>query len=245
MMADLVEKRPKVELTEDDYRKLQLQIHRALEDQELNTLKFLCLDESIGLQFGTLESCKNGLDIFSNLEKLLHLSNKKLDLLIELMDLIRRPDLQCKVEGKCDNLEEKKRIISPYRRMVLELTNVISDNELKELKESTLKSKLTYRKIADMQKPIQMMYALEQQGIIAPNDVEYLNTIFEHLNRKLFAGVVLKYQQEVLIGKYKMDCKPHGLCIIINNVKFSPPSSSLVLEERKGSEKDKGNHCSY
>ncbi|XP_033105196.1 caspase-8-like [Anneissia japonica] len=234
-MAALRDRVPTRDLTDDEFQKLLYNIDKNLEEQELLILKYLCRDKSIKLKYGPLENCKNCLQLFDLLQRRVYLNKGNLNLLIELLSYINCTELIDRIEEKCGTIEKKK-IVSLYRRMVLDCLYLISDSEFDQFKSYT--RRVLGGSMEKLKFQIQMMNALEKKGCIGPEKVDYLLEMSEQLERSDMSQEVKRYQREILIGRYKMDSKPRGFCVIINNMDFSN-SETVSLMHRMGSDKDK------
>ncbi|XP_033119167.1 caspase-8-like isoform X2 [Anneissia japonica] len=175
------------EIDEFSFRKILLSIDRNLVEHDILALKYLCLDKNIGLRHGELEKVNRGLDLLEKLERRGFLSKSKLEVLIELLGLIERFDLQRDVE-QCLDLQQKKRgiqekKISSYRSMILDFASDIGRKELESLK-PLLKHYIPARTIERLNEPIKLMIELEKLTVISPQKIEFLFQVADYLERE-------------------------------------------------------------
>ncbi|XP_033116521.1 uncharacterized protein LOC117116562 [Anneissia japonica] len=126
------------------------------------------------------------------------LYSSRLEILIELLGLIGRSELQRQVldfRGSTEGLGKK--IILPYRAMILDFASGINE-ELKSLK-ARLKSIIPARTVGRLKEAIRLMVELEKLTVIRPRQVDFfLFEIAEYLKRD---DLVLKLN-DYNAGKY-------------------------------------------
>ncbi|XP_051479601.1 caspase-10 isoform X2 [Apus apus] len=241
------------------FRKQLLFIDENLMAEDVAALKFLCIDL---LPFRKLESVKSALDIFHLLMAEEYLNEEDNSLLVELLHRIKCYSLLKKLGYTKEKVQEclhEKGRVSPYRQMLYELSENITDEMLKDIV-FLLQDCLPKRRIP--LSALELLILLEKQGLLTENNVQMLEDIclnvspdlLETVNCYKKAKVSLPQQENTVPVKeallphtgdirvftcpqkmaiYKMDGPHRGFCLVINNVNFDGS-----LQERKGSCKD-------
>ncbi|XP_075009603.1 caspase-10-like isoform X2 [Calonectris borealis] len=250
---------------EDDvslkFRQQLLHIDENLVAEDVAALKFLCTDL---LPFKKLESVKSAVDIFQLLMAEEYLNEEDTFLLAELLYRIKCHSLLKKLGYTKEKVQEclhEKGRVSPYRQMLYELSENITDEMLKDII-FLLQNCLPKRRIT--LSALELLILLEKQGLLTENNVQMLEEVCMNVSPDLVetvncykrAKVCLPQQENTLPVKesslshtgdirvftspqkmtsYKMDGPHRGFCLVINNVHFD-----RSLQERKGSCKDAG-----
>ncbi|XP_066045783.1 caspase-10 isoform X2 [Chamaea fasciata] len=234
-----------------------LLISENLVTEDVAALKFLCTDL---LQLSKLEGVKSAADIFRLLMAQEYLNAEDTFLLAELLFRIKCHSLLEKLgytkEKVQERLHEKGRV-SPYRQMLYELSENITNEMLKEII-FLLQNRLPKRWITPS--ALDLLTLLEKQGLLTKDNVQILEYIcktlspdlleiidcykkakdnkaanftqgFPELNLEQHGEFSNVEKESKTISSYKMDGPHTGFCLIINNVNFNS-------SQRKGSCKD-------
>ncbi|XP_010404896.1 caspase-10 isoform X1 [Corvus cornix cornix] len=234
-----------------------LLISENLVTEDVEALKFLCTDL---LHLRKLEGVKSALDIFKLLMAQEYLNAEDTFLLAELLYRIKCHSLLEKLgytkEKVQERLHEKGRV-SPYRQMLYELSENITNEMLKEII-FLLQNHLPKRWIT--LSALDLLILLEKQGLLTKDNVQILEDVcvtvspdlletikcykkakgnkaanftqaFPELNLELRGEFSNVENESKNMTSYKMDGPHRGFCLIINNVNFNS-------SQRKGSCKD-------
>uniref|UniRef100_A0A8C3P4G4 Caspase 10 n=1 Tax=Cyanoderma ruficeps TaxID=181631 RepID=A0A8C3P4G4_9PASS len=234
-----------------------LLISENLVTEDVAALKFLCRDL---LQLSKLEGVKSAADIFRLLMAQDYLNAEDTFLLAELLYRIKCHSLLEKIgytrQKVQEHLHEKGRV-SPYRQMLYELSENITNEMLKEIT-FLLQNRLPKRWITPS--ALDLLTLLEKQDLLTKDNVQILEDVcetvspdlleiidcykkakdnkaanftqgFPELNVELHGEFSNAEDESKTISSYKMDGPHRGFCLIINNVNFS-------RSQRKGSCKD-------
>ncbi|KAM4775950.1 caspase-10 isoform 1-T3 [Cyanocitta cristata] len=234
-----------------------LLISENLVTEDVAALKFLCTDL---LHHRKLEGVKSALDIFKLLMAQEYLNAEDTFLLAELLYRIKCHSLLEKLgytkEKVQERLHEKGRV-SPYRQMLYELSENITNEMLKEII-FLLQGHLPKRWIT--LSALDLLILLEKQGLLTKYNVQILEDVcvtvspdlletikcykkakdnkaanftqaFPELNLELRGEFSNVENESKNMTSYKMDGPHRGFCLIINNVNFNS-------SQRKGSCKD-------
>ncbi|XP_041896317.1 caspase-10-like isoform X1 [Corvus kubaryi] len=234
-----------------------LLISENLVTEDVEALKFLCTDL---LHLRKLEGVKSALDIFKLLMAQEYLNAEDTFLLAELLYRIKCHSLLEKLgytkEKVQERLHEKGRV-SPYRQMLYELSENITNEMLKEII-FLLQNHLPKRWIT--LSALDLLILLEKQGLLTKDNVQILEDVcvtvspdlletikcykkakdnkaanftqaFPELNLELRGEFSNVENGSKNMTSYKMDGPHRGFCLIINNVNFNS-------SQRKGSCKD-------
>ncbi|NWZ33057.1 CASPA protein, partial [Brachypodius atriceps] len=159
-----------------------LLISENLVTEDVTALKFLCMDL---LQLSKLEGVKTGADIFKLLMAQEYLNAEDTFLLAELLYRIKCHSLLEKLgytkEKVQERLHEKGRV-SPYRQMLYELSENITNEMLKEII-FLLQSHLPKRWITPC--ALDLLTLLEKQGLLTKDNVQILEYIFKTVSPDL------------------------------------------------------------
>ncbi|XP_010017544.1 PREDICTED: caspase-10 [Nestor notabilis] len=241
------------------FRQQLLLIDENLVSEDVAALKFLCTDF---LPFRKLERVKSAVDIFQLLMAEEYLNEKDTFLLAELLYIIKCHSLLKELgytKGKVEECLHEKGKVPPYRQMLYELSENVTNEMLKDIV-FLLKNSLPKRQI--ILSALELLILLEKQGLLTENNVQILEEIFMNVSPNLleivncykrakdnkaacltrgFSEMNLEPPGELSneeneskkMASYKMDGPHRGFCLVINNVIFSKS-----LSERKGSSKD-------
>ncbi|XP_030341502.1 caspase-10 isoform X3 [Strigops habroptila] len=163
------------------YQQLLL-IDESLVAEDVAALKFLCTDF---LPFKKLEGVKSAVDIFQLLMAEEYLNEKDTFLLAELLYRIRCHSLLKKLGYTKEKVQEclrEKGKVSPYRQMLYELSENITDETLKDII-FLLKNSLPKRRI--ILSALELLILLEKQGLLTENNVQILEEICMNVSPNL------------------------------------------------------------
>ncbi|XP_015489704.1 caspase-10 [Parus major] len=230
-------------------------ISENLVTEDVAALKFLCTDL---LHLRQLEGVKSAADIFKLLMAQDYLNAEDTFLLAELLYRIKCHFLLEKLgytkEKVQEHLREKGRV-SPYRQMLYELSENITNEMLNEI---IFLLHLPKRWI--ILSALDLLTLLEKQGLLTKDNVQILENVcmkvspdlletidcykkakddkaanftrgFSELNLELRGEFNNVENGSKTMASYKMDGPHRGFCLIINNVNF-------ISSQRKGSCKD-------
>ncbi|XP_028940508.1 caspase-10 [Antrostomus carolinensis] len=248
---------------EDDvglkFRQQLLLIDENLVTEDVAALKFLCTDL---LPFRKLEGVKSAVDIFQLLMAEEYLNENDTFLLAELLYIIKCHSLLKKLGYTKEKVQEclhEKGRVSPYRQMLYELSENITNEMLKDIV-FLLQNCLPKRRTT--LSALELLILLEKQGFLTENNVQMLEEVCMKVSPDLletvncykrakdnkaanltqgFSEMKLELPREFSnveneskkMTSYKMDGPHRGFCLVINNVNFD-----RSLPERKGSCKD-------
>ncbi|KAM6079975.1 caspase-10 isoform 3-T4 [Theristicus caerulescens] len=163
---------------EDDvslkFRRQLLLIDENLVAEDVAALKFLCTDL---LPFKKLERVKSALDIFQLLMAEEYLNEEDTFLLAELLYRIKCHSLLKKLGYTKEKVQEclhEKGRVSPYRQMLYELSENITNEMLKDII-FLLQNWLPKRRIT--LSALELLILLEKQGLLTENNVQMLEGV--------------------------------------------------------------------
>ncbi|XP_046903080.1 caspase-10 isoform X2 [Hypomesus transpacificus] len=151
-----------------------LEADRALSPEEVQSLVFLCTD----LLKKDLQSVSSAMKLFSLLSDKGLLSAQQPDLLVELLDTIQRRPLIREL-NLGDLLPITRSLISPYRHMLYDLSENITEDELKEIK-FLLNDTLPRRKLESMT-TLEVFLEMEHKDCLSSSNLDLLITIIERV----------------------------------------------------------------
>ncbi|XP_053353332.1 caspase-8 isoform X1 [Clarias gariepinus] len=170
-----------------EFQEILLQVQNALSLTEVQELVFLCTE--------MLSKDLSSVDTASRLFVLLQdhdlLSAEDLSLLLELLKIIKRDKLIRDLQLNPRQLSSR---VSLYRQMLFELSENISDNELKDIK-FLLHETLPRRKLQKEVTTLQLFLEMEKEGCMGADD---LSTI-----EKLIGSVCPRLKK--IISVYQMN----------------------------------------
>ncbi|NWX44704.1 CASPA protein, partial [Steatornis caripensis] len=200
---------------EDDvslkFRQQLLLIDENLVTEDVTALKFLCTDL---LTSKKLESVKSAVDIFELLMAEEYLNEKDTFLLAELLYRIKCHSLLKKLgytkEKVQEYLHEKGRV-SPYRQMLYELSENITNEMLKDII-FLLQNCIPKRRIT--LSALELLVLLEKQGLLTENNVQMLEEVCMNVSPDLLETVNCYKRAKVCIfPSFEVlwsDCKHTG-----------------------------------
>ncbi|XP_054236982.1 caspase-10 [Indicator indicator] len=156
------------------FRQQLLLIDQNLVAEDVAALKFFCTDL---LPSRKLESVKSAVDIFQLLMAEEYLNEEDTFLLAELLYRIKCHSLLKKLGYTKEKVEEclhEKGRVSPYRQMLYELSENITNEMLKEII-FLMQSHLPKRRIT--LSALDMLILLEKQGLVSDNNVQMLEDV--------------------------------------------------------------------
>ncbi|KAF1671278.1 CASPA protein, partial [Pygoscelis papua] len=163
---------------EDDvslkFRQQLLLIDENLVAEDVAALKFLCTDL---LPFKKLESVKSAVDIFQLLMAEDYLNEEDTFLLVELLYRIKYHSLLRKLGYTKEKVQEclhEKGRVSPYRQMLYELSENITNEMLKDIV-LLLQNCLPKRRMT--LSALELLILLEKQGLLSQNNVQMLEEV--------------------------------------------------------------------
>ncbi|XP_054685983.1 caspase-8-like isoform X2 [Grus americana] len=175
---------------EDDvslkFRQQLLLIDENLVAEDVAALKFLCTDL---LPFRKLESVKSAVDVFQLLMAEEYLNEEDTFLLAELLYRIKCHSLLNKLGYTKEKVQEclhEKGRVSPYRQMLYELSENITDEMLKDII-FLLQNCLPKRRIT--LSALELLILLEKQGLLTENNVQMLEEVCMNVSPDLLETV--------------------------------------------------------
>ncbi|XP_035605900.1 caspase-8 isoform X2 [Oncorhynchus keta] len=156
-----------------DFQRLLLQVEQALSSEEVQALAFLCTD----LLGKDLNSVTTASKLFSLLTDQELLSPDQPCLLADLLLTIQRHSLMRGL-GLNNQLPTTSRHISPYRKMLYDLSENITRDELREIK-FLLSNELSRRKLEDNLTTLQLFLEMEKMDILSIVKLNTLESIIE------------------------------------------------------------------
>nr|XP_046218955.1 caspase-8-like [Oncorhynchus gorbuscha] len=156
-----------------DFQRLLLQVEQALSSEEVEALAFLCTD----LLGKDLNSVTTASKLFSMLTDQELLSPDQPCLLADLLLTIQRHSLMRGL-GLNNQLPTTSRHISPYRKMLYDLSENITRDELRGIK-FLLSNELPRRKLEDNLTTLQLFLEMEKMDILSIVKLKTLERIIE------------------------------------------------------------------
>ncbi|XP_075963430.1 caspase-8 [Anarhichas minor] len=154
-----------------DFQKLLLDVGKALSMGEERALAFLCTD-LLGRNPATVKSAS---DLFSRLGYQDHLSAERPHLLTELLHIIQRHKLIRDLDLS-DGASTTGSLISPYRKLLYNLSEEITDDDLKDVK-FLLDKDLPRKKLEENVSTLEVFLDMEHKDLISDNNLNLLETI--------------------------------------------------------------------
>ncbi|NWR53720.1 CASPA protein, partial [Regulus satrapa] len=157
------------------FRQQLFHIHENLVTEDLAALKFLCTDL---VPLSKLEGVKSALDIFRLLMAQEYLNAEDIFLLAELLHIMKYHSLLKKLGYTKEKVQEclrEKGRVSPYRKMLYELSENITSEVLKKivfLLDNHLKKRWIIPSALDL------LILLEQRGLLTKDNVKILEDVF-------------------------------------------------------------------
>ncbi|XP_043853149.1 caspase-10 isoform X2 [Dromiciops gliroides] len=226
-----------------------LSIDEKLEREDIEALIFLCSDLISPKNLQHIESAHQ---LFERLMKESLLNEEDCFLLAELLFLIKQHYLLPKIDYTKEQVLNElstKRKISPYRIMLYNLSEEITNEEFKNIKF------LVHKDIPKtLTSFLSLLKHMEKQELLSENNLDMLVTICESVSKNLIKRInQYKHEEKKKLSltsgtanrsveasaeknmeavKYRMDHKYRGRCIIFNNYEFQ------TMNYREGSCKD-------
>eukprot|EP00064_Thunnus_orientalis_P017350 superscaffoldBa00003660_g17431 len=154
-----------------DFQKLLLDAGKALSKDEVKALAFLCTD-LLGRSTTSVELAS---DLFSRLTDQDRLSPEQPHLLTELLLIIQRTRL---VRDLGLNVSTTESLISPYRKLLYDLSEDITDEDLKQVK-FLLNKQLPRRKLDENVTTLEVFQEMEHKDLINSTNLSVLKNIIE------------------------------------------------------------------
>uniref|UniRef100_G3NKD4 Caspase-8 n=1 Tax=Gasterosteus aculeatus TaxID=69293 RepID=G3NKD4_GASAC len=238
------------------FQKLLFDIGKALSGEEVKALAFLCTD-ILGRNLSSVESASG---LFSRLRDQGFLSAEQPHLLTELLIIIQRVRLTRDV----DLPAEPSSLISPYRKMLYNLSEELTADDLKDMK-FLLHSYLPRRKLEENVSTLEIWLEMEHKDLMNEHNLHLLEILISKVCPMLKDKInQLKAQQvkiEVVetmpppknmscsepptsqpsdtntevLGTYPMTSAKRGICLIVNNFDFTKFKN---YQNREGTMKD-------
>ncbi|XP_050756408.1 caspase-10 [Gymnogyps californianus] len=168
------------------FRQQLLLIDENLVAEDVAALKFLCTDL---LPFKKLESVKSAVDIFELLMAEEYLNEEDTFLLAELLYRMKCHSLLRKLGYTKEKVQEclhEKGRVSPYRQMLYELSENITNEMLKDII-FLLQKCLPKRRIT--LSALELLILLEKQGLLTENNVQMLEEVCMNVSPDLLETV--------------------------------------------------------
>ncbi|XP_068429231.1 caspase-8 [Clinocottus analis] len=154
-----------------DFQRLLLDVGKALSKNEVKALAFLCTD-FLARNPTSVESAG---DLFSRLGDQDHLTAERPYLLTELLLIIQRTRLIRDLELP-EGASTTRRLISPYRTLLYNLSEDITDDDLKDVK-FLLNKNLSRRKLEENVSTLEVFLEMEHLDLLSDNNLNLLETI--------------------------------------------------------------------
>nr|XP_020490080.1 caspase-8-like [Labrus bergylta] len=154
-----------------DFQKLQLDVGKALSQEEVKALAFLCTD-LLGLKVTSVGSAS---DLFSRMVEQDLLSAEKPHLLTELLLIIQRTRL---IRDLRLTESTTKNLISSYRKLLYNLSEDITDANLKDIK-FLLKGQLSRRQLEDNVTTLEVFLEMEHKDLINDTNLNLLEKLLQ------------------------------------------------------------------
>ncbi|XP_032386222.1 caspase-8 [Etheostoma spectabile] len=166
-----------------DFQRCLFNVAKALCEDEVKALTFLCTD-LLGRNPTLVESAS---DLFLRLADQDHLSAEQPHLLTELLLIIQRTRLIRDLELP-DLSATTRSLISPYRKLLYNLSEGITVGDLKHVK-FLLNNKLPRRKLEENFSTLEVFLEMEHMDLISDTNLDLLETIIQSvcpmLNEKI------------------------------------------------------------
>ncbi|XP_072046785.1 uncharacterized protein [Amphiura filiformis] len=175
------------------FRRYQKTISDKLMAKDIKMLRFLCKDI---LTVQSLEKVKRGLNLFTELEKMMLLTMEDVSLIVELMELIKRKDMARYAKESWDaaaigtNNQQK---ISDYRRLLLTVALDVTTEDMDGIKH--MASGYLCGNIEEIKDAFELITVMEKECVITKTKVDVLCEI---LPNQLIIEKVLAYKRDVL-----------------------------------------------
>ncbi|KAM6955181.1 caspase-8 [Lycodopsis pacificus] len=154
-----------------EFQRLLLDVGKALSKEEERALAFLCTD-LLGRNPTTVKSAS---DLFCRLGDQDHLSAERPHLLTELLLIIQRPKLIRDLQLS-DGASTTRSLISPYRKLLYNLSEEITDDDLNDVK-FLLSKDLPRKQLEENVSALEVFLGMEHKDLINDNNLNLLETI--------------------------------------------------------------------
>ncbi|XP_038869906.1 caspase-8-like [Salvelinus namaycush] len=219
-----------------DFQRLLLRVEQALSSEEVQALAFICKD----LLEKDCSSVPTASKLFSLLTEQELLTPDQLYLLADLLCTIQRHSLMREL-GLNNQLPTTSSLISPYRKLLYDLSENTTEDELREIK-FLLVNILPRRKLEDNVTTLQVFLEMEKIDILSVIKLNIVESIFGSVCPMLKTRInQFKTRQASQpsteeVGEYAMTGRKRGYCLIINNYNFK--NSPKLLNNREGTQVD-------
>ncbi|XP_035031410.1 caspase-8 isoform X2 [Hippoglossus stenolepis] len=172
-----------------EFQQLLHNVGKALTTDNVKALAFLCTD----ILKRNTESVKSPTDLFTRLMQQDHLSQERPYLLTELLRTIQRIDL---VREFHLNNREPTSLISPYRKLLYNLSEELTTDHLKEMK-FLLNKMLPSKAVEENTSLLEVFLCMEQRDLLGDNNLNLLEDKIERVCPRLKVQITqFKAQQE-------------------------------------------------
>ncbi|XP_069082170.1 caspase-8 isoform X1 [Pleurodeles waltl] len=224
-------------------------ISEALDTEDVQALKFLCLGQ---IPLRQQQEIRDAKDLFLKLQENGFLEEGDLFFLRELLFRIKRIDI-LQQELRCSKEEIERALqlpgqakVSQYRHMLFILSENTTEKALKHLK--LLINELPQNKLGNNTTMLEMFVGMEKKGILGEKNLDFLKKKCENVDKGL-VKIIEEYQQSTAVKEnggnggtmplctsdvpgltaeplqvdlvYKMSSRPRGVCLILNNYDFA------------------------
>ncbi|XP_006889145.1 PREDICTED: caspase-8 isoform X2 [Elephantulus edwardii] len=250
-----------------DFNSLLHNIGEQLDNEKLASLKFLSLDY---IPQRKQEHIKDPLTFFTALQEKRLLEESNPSFLKELLFRIQSLDLLLRYFKVTKEMMERelrmpgKAQISPYRVMLFQIFEDVSKEELKAFK-FFLDKDIPKNKLDDDNLLLDLFIEMEKKLLLSERKLDVLKTICEQVNKSLLVKIndyedLLKGQEllekltmadyprelesksQISDKVYRMQSKPRGYCLILNNYDFTEARQNVPelekIKDRKGTNLD-------
>nr|XP_033801302.1 caspase-8-like [Geotrypetes seraphini] len=188
------------------FKNLLYDISEELDSNDLHALKFLCLDM---ISSKKQESIRDAKDLFKKLQEIGVLEEEDLSFIKELLFLINRNDLLInKLSTSKEEMTRELQVpgkakITPYRHLLLQLSENISEEEMRSFK-FFLDEKLPRSKLNVNTTMLDIFIEMEKKAILGKDDLDTLKCSCGKINRQLLMTIQEYERSEsypVLLGR--------------------------------------------
>ncbi|XP_057191977.1 caspase-8 isoform X2 [Triplophysa rosa] len=173
------------------FRQMLLEVQESLRDDDLQDLMFLCSDLLTSRELSTVSTAT---DLFTHLETKQWLSTDDLSLLLELLAIIKQHSLIRKLGlDECTD-GATYRLISPYRRMLFDVSQSITDEDLKKIKFMLIRT-LSRQKLKQDMTLLHLFSELEKKDLLGEDRVDHLQEIIKNVYPALEKRII-QYKTE-------------------------------------------------
>nr|WGF13180.1 caspase 8 [Trachinotus ovatus] len=156
-----------------DFQRLLFEVGKALRKEEVKALAFLCTD-LLGHNLTSVESAN---DLFSRLAAQDLLSPERPHLLTELLLIIKRTRL-VRHHNLTDGDSTTSSLISPYRKLLYNLSEEITDDDLRSVK-FLLNTTLPRRKLEDNVTTLEVFLEMEHTDLLSDTNLDELEKMIQ------------------------------------------------------------------